>query len=375
VGSMLGVRLRDIGRCCLKRDLSASGGCMETRCSAKPPAHDCQVSKILLCKQDEHVCMPNYEFYMNWRRFEPDGEFIKIILQRWNENFDLLENNHDYIQWLFPTLEQGRNFYSKPLNPQERLLMCNTSEIQQWLLRAYKMMLKFFGVKLVGEDGEDTKVTEVEGAENFAERFENLTINTHNNLRITRVLLSLGELGAEEYQAPLVKFLLKEILIEHRLPNLKKVHDLLYFPWLHYEPKEEFMWGRQEELERYKALPSMVAPLLPCTSQKAAYRIIPNGITTDRLHRATTLQRIQVSPRDGVHPNRVGGCLPNQDRKDSRSSEKSDERNYTALWTSTRNRVRQWPSFCSELFATACPPAGYNLEAAHSLQAPKFRKS
>uniref|UniRef100_A0A8C5PGK0 Uncharacterized protein n=1 Tax=Leptobrachium leishanense TaxID=445787 RepID=A0A8C5PGK0_9ANUR len=221
-------------------------------CKATLPP--CQVSRILLYKQDEPVLMPNYEFYMNWRKFEPDGEFIEIILERWNENFELLEDNHDYIQWLFPTLEQEKNLIS------------------------YKMMLKFFSVKLVGEDEEDMKVTEVERTENLVERFDNLTINTHNNLRITRVLLSLGELGAEEYQAPLGKFLLKEILIEHNLPRMKesamnffvpavrdvqKRQDLLYFTWRHYQPKEEFIWGRQEEFERYKAPSTMIVPLLP----------------------------------------------------------------------------------------------------------------
>uniref|UniRef100_A0A8C5WBM7 Uncharacterized protein n=1 Tax=Leptobrachium leishanense TaxID=445787 RepID=A0A8C5WBM7_9ANUR len=223
------------------------------------PEH--QVPKILLCKQDEgdYGFMPNYEFYMNWRKYNPNGEFIEIILHKWDENFDLLEDNHDYIQWLFPTNEQGRNFYSKPLTPQEKNLMCNASEIQQRFIRAYKMMLKFFGVKLVGKDGEDTEEIEVERVENFAERVDNLTINTHNNLRITRVLLSLGELGAEKYHAPpLVKFLLNEIFIEHRLPIMKKSamnffvpavkdaqekQDLLCFAWLHYQPREEFMWG------------------------------------------------------------------------------------------------------------------------------------
>uniref|UniRef100_A0A8C5PR52 RNase H type-1 domain-containing protein n=1 Tax=Leptobrachium leishanense TaxID=445787 RepID=A0A8C5PR52_9ANUR len=223
--------------------------------AAKPLLPHCQPSRVLLCKLDDHSPMPNYEFYMNWRKFEPNGEFVETVLQRWSTNFELLEENHDYIQWLFPTFEQGRNFYSTPLSPQEKSLMSNASEIQQRLRRAYKMMLNFFDVKLVGENGEDTKVTEVERAENFAERFDNLTINPHNNLRITRVLLSLGELGAEEYQAPLVKFLLKEILIERNLPRMKKSamnffvpvvkdvqkrQDLLYFAWRHYQPKEEF---------------------------------------------------------------------------------------------------------------------------------------
>uniref|UniRef100_A0A8C5PPI0 Opioid growth factor receptor (OGFr) conserved domain-containing protein n=1 Tax=Leptobrachium leishanense TaxID=445787 RepID=A0A8C5PPI0_9ANUR len=154
--------------------------------------------------------------------------------------------------------------------------MINTSEVQQRLRRVYKMMLKFFGVKLMGEYGEDTEVIEVERAENFASRFENLTTNPHNNLRITRILLSLGELGAEEYQAPLVRFFLKEILIKNKLPRMKKSvnffipavrdsqerQDLLFFAWRYYFPKEEFIWGNHGELARYKAKP-VVAALLP----------------------------------------------------------------------------------------------------------------
>uniref|UniRef100_A0A8C5WEI3 RNase H type-1 domain-containing protein n=1 Tax=Leptobrachium leishanense TaxID=445787 RepID=A0A8C5WEI3_9ANUR len=248
------------------------------KAAAKPLVPPERVSKVLLCKQEEQDPMPNYEFYMNWRKFEPKGEFIDIILQKWIADDELLENNHDYIQWLFSNQGQGRNFYSTPLSPKGARLMENTSEIQQRLRRTYKMMLKFFGVKLVGESGEDTIITEVERAENFAERFDNLTANPHNNLRITRMLLSLGELGAEEYQAPLVKFFLRETLIENNLPRMKKSvmnffvpavrdvqkrRDLLYFAWRHHQPREEFIWGKQEELERYKARSAVCAPLLP----------------------------------------------------------------------------------------------------------------
>uniref|UniRef100_A0A8C5PHW8 RNase H type-1 domain-containing protein n=1 Tax=Leptobrachium leishanense TaxID=445787 RepID=A0A8C5PHW8_9ANUR len=234
-------------------------------------------AKVLLCKQEAQPPMPNYEFYMNWRKFEPKGEFIEIILHKWHNDYELLELNHDYIQWLFPTRSQGRNFYSTPLNPQETRLMINTSEVQQRLRRAYKMMLKFFGVKLMGGCEEDTKVTEVEQAENFASRFDSLTTNSHNNLRITRILRSLGELGAEEYQAPLVRFFLKETLIKNKLPRMKKSvmnifipavrdsqdrQDLLFFGWRYYFPKDEFVWGNHGELARYKAKP-VVAALLP----------------------------------------------------------------------------------------------------------------
>uniref|UniRef100_A0A8C5MKY0 Uncharacterized protein n=1 Tax=Leptobrachium leishanense TaxID=445787 RepID=A0A8C5MKY0_9ANUR len=236
-------------------------------------------AKVLICKQEAQPSMPNYEFYMNCRKFEPGGEFIEIILHKWRNDYDLLELNHDYIQWLFPTQFRGRKFYSTPLNPQETRLMINTSEVQHRLRRAYKLMQKFFGVKLMGEYGEDkdTAVIEVERAENFASRFKNLTTNPHNNLRITRILLNLGELGAEEYQAPLVRFFLKEILIENKLPRMKKSamnffvpavkdsqerQDLLFFAWRHYFPKEELIWGNHGELARYKVKP-VVAALLP----------------------------------------------------------------------------------------------------------------
>uniref|UniRef100_A0A8C5LYR7 ribonuclease H n=1 Tax=Leptobrachium leishanense TaxID=445787 RepID=A0A8C5LYR7_9ANUR len=163
------------------------------KAAAKPPPPTDHQATVLICKQEPQPSMPNYEFYMNLKKFEPHGEFIEIILHKWQDDYELLELNYDYIQWLFPTRTQGRNFYSTPLNPQETRLMVNTSEVQQRLRRAYKMMLKFFGVKIVGEE-EDKEITEVERAENFASRFENLTINLHNNLRITRILHSLGEL-------------------------------------------------------------------------------------------------------------------------------------------------------------------------------------
>uniref|UniRef100_A0A8C5MZJ9 Uncharacterized protein n=1 Tax=Leptobrachium leishanense TaxID=445787 RepID=A0A8C5MZJ9_9ANUR len=246
------------------------------KAAAKQPPPTEDQAKVLICKQEPQPSMPNYEFYMNLRQFEPHGEFIEIILHKWQNDYELLELNHDYIQWLFPTRTQGRNFYSTPLNPQETRLMVNTSEVQQRLRRAYKMMLKFFGVKIVGEE-EDKETTEVERAENFASRFENLTMNPHNNLRITRILHSLGELGAEEYQVPLVRFFLKEILIKNRLPRMKKSamnffipavrdsqdrQDLLFFAWRYYFPKEEFIWGNHGELARYKPKP-VVAALLP----------------------------------------------------------------------------------------------------------------
>lgn len=79
----------------------------------------------------------------------------------------------------------------------------------------------------------------------------------HNNLRITRILKSLGELGFEHYQAPLVRFFLEETLVKKTLSSVKrsvldyflfavldrqKRQELVKFAYLHFEPKDKFVW-------------------------------------------------------------------------------------------------------------------------------------
>lgn len=81
--------------------------------------------------------------------------------------------------------------------------------------------------------------------------------NMHNNLRITRILKSLGELGFEHYQAPLVRFFLEETLVKKTLSSVKrsvldyflfavldkeKRQELVRFAYLHFEPKDKFVW-------------------------------------------------------------------------------------------------------------------------------------
>lgn len=79
----------------------------------------------------------------------------------------------------------------------------------------------------------------------------------HNNLRITRILKSLGELGFRHYQAPLVHFFLEETLVRKTLGSVKrsvldyflfavldkeKRQELVRFAYHHFEPKDKFVW-------------------------------------------------------------------------------------------------------------------------------------
>lgn len=89
----------------------------------------------------------------------------------------------------------------------------------------------------------------------------------HNNLRITRILKSLGELGFEHYQAPLVHFFLEETLVKKNLSSVKrsvldyflfavrnkrKRRELISYAFQHFEPKDKFVWCPRRIQKRFK---------------------------------------------------------------------------------------------------------------------------
>ncbi|KAM5134947.1 uncharacterized protein ACMZJ9_017557 [Mantella aurantiaca] len=204
---------------------------------------------------------PNLDFYQDKRRFEPDGLFITQLLEKWKKKYEVLERNHSYIQWLFPLREYGMNSCAKPLTNAEIEAMTNDKHVQERFLDAYKLMLDFYGITL-----ENVKTGRVTLSDNWESRFRNLNDHSHNNLRITRILKCLGELGFKHYQAPLVKFFLVETLSNGRLPNVERsvldyfmftVKDkrerrkLVHYAWKHC-PQKRFIWGPVEKLRAYR---------------------------------------------------------------------------------------------------------------------------
>ncbi|RXM30452.1 Opioid growth factor receptor-like protein 1 [Acipenser ruthenus] len=180
------------------------------------------------------------------------GIYIEEILTKWKGDYEKLEHNHTYIQWLFPLREQGLNFYAQELTQAEIKEFQGTREAKRRFLVAYTVMLDFFGIKLLDKNGT------VARAANWQDRFQHLNESQHNYLRITRILKSLGELGFESFKAPLVKLLLEEALVEETMPNMvhsvleyfvytirnrKERRVLLRFAQLHYQPPEHFIWG------------------------------------------------------------------------------------------------------------------------------------
>ncbi|XP_041920822.1 opioid growth factor receptor-like protein 1 [Alosa sapidissima] len=194
----------------------------------------------------------NLRFYLNKIPLVPDGIYVEEILNKWRGDYEKLEHNHTYIQWLFPLREQGLNFFAQELTQDEIKEFQSTREAKRRFLLAYTIMLDFFGIKLLDKNGN------VDRAANWQDRFQHLNESQHNYLRITRILKSLGELGFEAFKPPLVRLLLKESLVEGTLPNMRhsaleyfvytlrdraQRRALLRFAQRHYQPTENFVWG------------------------------------------------------------------------------------------------------------------------------------
>ncbi|XP_051887255.1 opioid growth factor receptor-like protein 1 [Pristis pectinata] len=201
----------------------------------------------------EHNSNVNFMFYMNKTCSQPNGCKILEMLTKWKGKYEHLERNHSYIQWLFPLREPGMNWWAKELTVQEIKSFRQSDVAKVRLIEAYKMMLDFYGIKLVNE-----QTGEVKRAHHWKQRFHNLNIHSHNNLRITRILKCLGELGFEHYQTPLVRFFLVETLINKQLPQVKdsvldyflytirnksERRKLILFAQQYYQPLSEFVWG------------------------------------------------------------------------------------------------------------------------------------
>ncbi|KAG8567006.1 hypothetical protein GDO81_013469 [Engystomops pustulosus] len=219
------------------------------------------------CTGENCKSTPNLDFYQNKKCFEPNGLCIDDLLTEWKEDYNTLERNHSYIQWLFPLREYGMNSYAKPLTLTEIKMMKEDKAVMTRFIKAYKLMLQFYGIKVVSEE-----TGKVERAENWEDRFKNLNYHSHNNLRITRMLKCLGEMGYEHFQAPLVRFFLEETLLKDKLPNVKRsvldyfmfaVKDknerrkLVHFAWEHYKPnnhQDRFIWGPVEKIRHFQPL-------------------------------------------------------------------------------------------------------------------------
>jgi hypothetical protein len=108
-------------------------------------------------------------------------------------DFDELEFNHDYIQWLFPLPEpSGANPEAPVLSAGDIAAFNGDDALRRALLQSLQVMLAFYGLDL-RLDGESIRI---ERRADFDERCHQwLARGNHNFLRISRMLRSLSLLG------------------------------------------------------------------------------------------------------------------------------------------------------------------------------------
>ena len=115
----------------------------------------------------------------------------RMLAEMLKQDDDWLEVCHNYIQWLFPTKEFSRVTPDLPILDKATIEAFRTDELLRQHLRAALIrILSFYGLKL-------TLDSVIKGA-NWESRKSNwFTENTHNSLRITRILKCLAALGLE----------------------------------------------------------------------------------------------------------------------------------------------------------------------------------
>jgi len=166
---------------------------------------------------------PNYLFYMNKKKSIPDGDYIENILTKWKGDFDLLEDHHGYIQWLFPNLLPSvHNLLSSALTREEAAEFRRNKFISERLVRSYTFMLEFYGMVL-----EDESTGKIVRGKDYKKRYnEALLTNWHNHLRVQRILMHLNNVGFRKYAIELAKFLKEEVYRNgdnNEAPPLEKI--------------------------------------------------------------------------------------------------------------------------------------------------------
>ena len=109
---------------------------------------------------------------------------------------DSLERIPDYIQWLFPLARPSRCIQTAPVLTIEDIEWFRTSRfLRRKLLGSFELMLDFFGFELTEDDGTPC----VSCRESPSPSLRNP--ESHNMVRITRILRSMTLLGLRDYAA------------------------------------------------------------------------------------------------------------------------------------------------------------------------------
>lgn len=131
------------------------------------------------------------EFYSGKPFIHPLGFTIDYV---WAWNWDVLETQHDYIQWLFPLTTRSAAIPRSPIITQDEVKEFKEDvELKKKLLKSLQVMLDFYGFSL-----ESSGRIHIDESLNYkAGRW--ISAVNHNYWRISRILSSLSLLGLPQY--------------------------------------------------------------------------------------------------------------------------------------------------------------------------------
>ncbi len=189
----------------------------------------------------------NYLFYTGNGVCYPYRMTIFEIHDEWKGDYATLEREHGYIQWLFPLfVRSSYNGESPALRRGEAVLLRRSRLAATNLVESYRMMLDFYGLRLV-----DTETGEVDYAEDkkfVKARMANLSAHGHNFLRITRILTSLGHLGFARYKRPLVGML--ERVVRDYVPRARGSLEGFWKETLMYDSENYYQSTKELPIDR-----------------------------------------------------------------------------------------------------------------------------
>lgn len=242
--------------------------------------------------------MKNVAFYSCKIPSTPDGDFIDNIHKSWWGNYNLLEEHHGYIQWLFPISTASQfNDESQPLTEAEAVTFASSPALQNRVLKSYALMLDFYGFTLL-----DPRSGRLHPSDNSKERWQNLVDHPHNYLRISRILKCLREIGLEK-----VSYRFLEALITAATTGsqpLKDTMDSLLRYWVPQVSDKSAKEGMIAALRALKPDPPARRPLL-ATGGGLGPRAFPSSssstyLTTSAQYGAHHQQRVAAASRPTV---------------------------------------------------------------------------
>ncbi|RXN04239.1 opioid growth factor receptor-like protein [Labeo rohita] len=219
----------------------------------KPQKHFVWGPKKILSAQVVHYKKEKVDQPTESKQSRTPEDQQKRVLQRRSQRKIYAAKDMQNFRHSCRNLDGYKDDHDKPGQ-----LFRKDKQLKSKLVKSYKLMLDFYGIRLVNES-----TGEVACASNWEQRFRNLNRYSNNNLRITRILKCLGTLGLEHYQAPLVKFYLQETLVKGQLQNVKQSvldyfmfaildkserRELIRFAFNHFKPQEQFVWGPKKIL-------------------------------------------------------------------------------------------------------------------------------